>query len=221
MKILFLTLVGVSSLLGVLLGATLESSLAKLNANSASFVGMTASIKRTQHTAIINDDAREAGRIAMKRSKGKVAVLIDFTEPEPKAFSYRDKRVEMYLPKINTLQIYDTGKFDTALTQGLLIGFGTSSKELASNYAVKWMGDEKLGAHLELTPKLASTREHIKKIEMWLDPGDGYPRQVKIHQPSNDYMLIQYADLQMSSSLTDEQVRVKAPKNAKKEYPLK
>ncbi len=217
MKILFLTLVGVSSLVG----ATLESSLAKLNANSTSFVGMTASIKRTQHTAIINDDAREAGRMAMKRSKGKVAVLIDFTEPEPKGFSYRDKRVEMYLPKINTLQIYDTGKFDTALTQGLLIGFGTSSKELASNYDVKWMGDEKLGAHLELTPKLASTREHIKKIEMWLDAGDGYPRQVKIHQPSNDYMLIQYADLQMSSVLTDEQVRVKAPKNAKKEYPLK
>ena len=217
MKILFLTLVGVS----LLVGATLESALAKLNANSASFVGMTASIKRTQHTAIINDDAREAGRMAMKRSKGKVAVLIDFTEPEPKAFSYRDKRVEMYLPKINTLQIYDTGKFDTALTQGLLIGFGTSSKELASNYDVKWMGDEKMGAHLDLTPKSASTREHIKKIEMWLDAGDGYPRQVKIHQPSNDYMLIQYADLQMSSALTDEQVRVKAPKNAKKEYPLK
>ena len=89
--------------------ATLESSLSKMNANSATFQGMTASIKRTQHTAIINDDAREAGRIAMKRTKNKVAVLIDFTEPEPKAFSYRDKRVEMYLPKINTLQIYDTG----------------------------------------------------------------------------------------------------------------
>lgn len=207
--------------MGGLSGATLESSLAKLNANSTSFVGMTASIKRVQHTAIINDDAREAGRMSMKRSKGKVAVLINFTEPEPKAFSYRDKRVEVYLPKINTLQIYDTGKFDAALTQGLLIGFGTSSKELTSTYDVKWMGDEKLGAHLELTPKQAATREHIKKIEMWLDAGDGYPRQVKIHQPSNDYMLIQYSDLQMSPSLTDEQMRVKTPKGAKKEYPLK
>lgn len=214
---LIVILASVSSLAA----ATLESSLAKMNANSASFAGMTAAIKRTQHTAIINDDAREAGRIAMKRGKGKVAVRIDFTEPEPKAFSYRDKRVEMYLPKINTLQIYDTGKFDSALTQGLLIGFGTSSKELNANYDVKWLGDEKIGAHLELTPKAAATREHIKKIEMWLDAGDGYPRQVKIHQPSNDYMLIQYSDLQMNSSLTDDQVRVNAPKNAKKEYPLK
>ncbi len=219
MKIL--PLIAFLTSLGSLAAATLESSLAKMNANSASFAGMTASIKRTQHTAIINDNANEAGKIAMKRSKGKVAVLIDFTEPEPKAFSYRDKRVEIYLPKINTLQIYDTGKFDTALTQGLLIGFGTSAKELSSNYEIKWIGDEKLGAHLELTPKLAATKEHIKKIEMWLDAGDGYPRQVKIHQPSNDYMLIQYADLKMSSSLTDEQVRVQAPKNAKKEYPLK
>ncbi len=217
MKTLFLFI----TLVATLSAATLESTLAKMNANSASFSGMTASLKRTQHTAIINDDAHEAGRIAMKRMKGKVAVLIDFTEPEQKAFSYRDKRVEMYLPKINTLQIYDTGKFDTALTQGLLIGFGTSSKELSANYNVKWIGDEKLGTHLELSPKLATTKEHIKKIEMWLDAGDGYPRQVKIHQPSNDYMLIQYADLQMSSTLTDEQVRVKAPKNAKKEYPLK
>ena len=206
---------------GTLAAATLESSLAKMDANASTFSGMTASIKRTQHTAIINDDAREAGKIAMKRSKGKVAVVINFSEPETKAFAYRDKRAEVYLPKINTLQIYDTGKFDTALTQGLLIGFGTSSKELAANYTVKWMGDEKLGAHLELTPKLAATKEHIKKIEMWLDASDGYPRQVKIHQPSNDYMLIEYSDLKLSSSLTDEQVRVKAPKNAKKEYPLK
>ncbi len=217
MKLLTLTLLSAFSLAA----ATLESSMAKLNANSGTFAGMTASIKRTQHTAIINDDARESGKIAMKRSKGKVAFMLEITEPEPKSYSYRDKRFESYLPKINTLQIYDTGKYDTALTQGLLIGFGTSSKEVSSNYDVKWMGDEKIGAHLELTPKLASTREHIKKIEMWLDAGDGYPRQVKIHQPSNDYMLIQYSDLQMNSSLTDEQLRVKAPKNAKKEYPLK
>lgn len=204
-----------------LTAATLESSLARMDANAKTFVGMTASLKRTQHTAIINDDAREAGKIAMKSSKGKVAMAINFTEPETKSFSYRDKRAEVYLPKINTLQIYDTGKFDAALTQGLLIGFGTSGKEIASNYDIKWMGDEKLGAHLELTPKLASTKEHIKKIEMWLDASDGYPRQVKIHQPSNDYMLIEYSDLKMSSTLTDEQVRVNAPKNAKKEYPLK
>ncbi|MBY0506628.1 MAG: hypothetical protein K2X03_22095 [Bryobacteraceae bacterium] len=215
MKTLFLLLAAPG------LAATLESTLAKMNANSGTFAGMTATLKRTQHTAIINDDAREGGRIAMKRTKGKVAVLIDFTEPEAKAFSYRDKRVEMYLPKINTLQIYDTGKFDTALTQGLLIGFGTSSKELSANYDIKWIGDEKLGAHLELNPKLAATKEHIKKIEMWLDGADGYPRQVKIHQPSNDYMLIQYSDLQMNPALTEEQLRVKAPKNAKKEYPLK
>jgi outer membrane lipoprotein-sorting protein len=216
-KNLCLTLTLASSLAA----ATLESSLAKMDANASSFQGMTASIKRTQHTAIINDDAREAGKIAMKRSKGKVAVVINFTEPEPRAFSYRDKRAEVYLPKINTLQIYDTGKYDTALTQGLLIGFGSSSKELAANYDIKFIGDEKIGTHLELTPKLASTREQIKKIEMWLDPTDGYPRQVKIHQPSNDYMLIEYSDLKMNPSLTDEQVRVNAPKNAKKEYPLK
>ena len=206
---------------GLLEGATLESVLAKMNANSGSFAGMTAAIKRTQHTAIINDDAREAGRIAMKRTKGKVAVLIEIKEPEAKSYSYRDKRFESYLPKINTLQIYDTGKYDTAFSQGLLIGFGTSTKELSSTYDVKWIGDEKPGAHLELTPKQAGTREHIKKLEMWLDAGDGYPRQVKIHQPSNDYMLIEYSGLQMNNSLTDEQVRVKTPKNAKKEYPLK
>ncbi len=206
---------------GLSQGATLDSTLAKMSANSQSFTGMTATLKRTQHTAIINDDAKEAGNISMKQTKGKVAVLIDFKEPEPRSFSYRDKRVEIYLPKINTLQIYDTGKYDTALTQGLLIGFGTSSKELSANYDIKWVGDEKLGAHLELTPKLASTREHIKRIEMWLDNGDGYPRQVKIHQPSNDYMLIQYSELQINPNLSDEQVRVKAPKNAKKEYPLK
>ena len=191
---------------------TLEAIYAKMDANAAAFSGMTAKMARLDYTAIIKDTTKESGTLAMRKAKGKVAMKIDFLEPEKKAFSYRDKKVELYFPKINTVQVFETGKFDSALTQGLLIGFGTSSRELKSSYEVKLAGD-----HLELSPKEILVREHIKRIELWLDAGDGYPRQVKIHKPSGDYTLINYTEIKMAPGLGEERVRLELPKNVKRE----
>lgn len=190
----------------------LDSIYTKMDANAATFAGMTARMARLDYTAIIKDTSKESGTLAMRKSKGKVAMKIDFTEPEKKAFSYRDRKVELYFPKINTVQVFDTGKFDNALTQGLLIGFGTSSKELKASYEVALAGD-----HLQLAPKEILVREHIKNIELWLDAADGYPRQVKINKPSGDYTLINYSEIKMAPGLTEEQVKLQVPKNVKRE----
>ena len=194
---------------------TLDAIYSKMDANAASFSGMTAKMTRLDYTAIIKDTTKESGIVAMRKAKGgggRVAMKIDFTDPEKKSFSYRDKKVELYFPKINTVQIFETGKFDNALTQGLLIGFGSTAAELKSSYEIKLAGD-----HLELTPKEILVREHIKRIELWLDSGDGYPRQVKIHKPSGDYTLISYSEIRMMPGLTEDQVRLQLPKNVKRE----
>jgi outer membrane lipoprotein-sorting protein len=183
---------------------------------------MRARITTSDYTAIIRESRTESGTIAMKKLKGKnVALLINFLTPEPRGFSYRDKKVEMFYPKANTVQVIDVGKFDAALTQGLLIGFGASSNELLASYQIKLAGEPDLSgarsALLELTPKTANVSQHIKHIEMWLDPATGHPRQVKIHKPSGDSTTIAYAEIQMAPNLPEDQVRLKLPKDVKRE----
>jgi outer membrane lipoprotein-sorting protein len=209
-------------------GATLDAVLQKMDANSAAYQGVVGKIKRTQYTAVIQESSVDSGSITIKRVKAKTAMmLMEITEPAKNArtLAYADKKISNYLPRINTVQIYDFGKFDAAITQGLLIGFGTSSKELRAAYDMKALGEETVAGakttRLELLPKSATMRDNIKKIELWMDNAGGYPRNVKVHESGGNYWLFTYSDVQLMPNIPDERVRFKAPASAKKEYPQK
>lgn len=208
--------------------ATLDAVLQKMDTNAAAYAGVVGKLKRTQHTAVINEDTVDAGTITIKRVKSKSAVmLMDISEPEGsrRTLAYADKKIINYLPKINTAQIIDFGKFDAAITQGLLIGFGTSGRDLRAAYDMKAMGEETIAGakttRLELLPKSATMRESIRKIELWMDNAAGYPRNVKVHENGGNYWLFNYSDIQLMPNIPDEKVRFKMPPNAKKEYPQK
>jgi outer membrane lipoprotein-sorting protein len=209
-------------------GASLDVVLQKMDANAAAYAGVVGKIKRTQHTAVINEDTVDSGTVVIKRVKSKSAMmLMEILEPEKnkRTLAYADKKIQNYLPKINTVQIFDFAKFDAAITQGLLIGFGTTSKDLRAAYDMKALADETIAGakttRLDLTPKSANMRENIKKIELWIDVAAGYPRQVKVHESGGNYWLFAYSDIQLLPNIPDERVRLKLPANVKKEYPQK
>lgn len=213
---------------GALPAATLDAVLQKMDANAAAYAGVVGKIKRTQHTAVINEDTVDSGTVVIKRVKSKSAMmLMEINEPDKnrRTLAYADKKIQNYLPKINTVQIFDFAKFDSAITQGLLIGFGTSSKDLRAAYDMKALAEETVGggktARLELLPKSATMRENIKKIELWMDLAAGYPRQVKVHESGGNYWLFAYSDIELLPNIPDERVRFKMPANVKKEYPQK
>ena len=208
--------------------ATLDAALQKMDANAAAYAGVVGKIKRTQHTAVINEDTVDSGTVVIKRVKAKSAMmLMEITEPEKnrRTLAYADKKIQNFLPKINTVQIFDFGKFDAAITQGLLIGFGTTSKDLRAAYEMKALAEETVGGgkttRLELLPKSATMKENIKKIELWMDLAAGYPRQVKVHESGGNYWLFAYSDIELLPNIADERVRFKMPANVKKEYPQK
>ena len=190
------------------------------------FRGMTAKIRMISYTAIIKETTEESGTITLRSPKPRTVVaLIDFEKPDKKSFSFRDKKAQIYLPKINTVQEYDLGKYDSLLTQGLLIGFGTSSKDLQKNYTISGGTDETIEglktSKLELVPTAETIRQHITRIELWVGTDTGLPVQEKLYRKSGDYTHIVYSDMKLQSNLTDEQVKLKLPGNVKKEYPQK
>ncbi len=223
MKLAKILVVG---LCAVILAAEDNPILARIDSAAASFRGMTAKIRKISYTAIIKEKTEESGVIALRSPKAKqVTALMNFDKPDKKSIAFRDKRAQIYLPNINTVQEYDLGKYDDLLTQGLLIGFGTPIKELKKNYDIKVAGEDmvegKKASRLDLLPTQQTLKQHLTRIELWIDPNTGLPIQQKLYQPSGDYTQIIYSDLKLEPRLTDDQVRLSLPANVKKEYPQK
>jgi len=205
---------------------TLSELLAKLDQNASTFRSMSAKLERIDYTAVLKDASKESGSILMLMKKpGNVAMRIDFVQPDVKQVSYADKKVQNYLPKINTVQIVDVGKIDNLISQGVLIGFGTTSKELKKGYTIRIVGEESIGGKgttkLELIPKADSPLMKVKKIEVWLANSDGYPLRQKLYQGAGDYNQASYTDLKINPSIEEKDLRLTLPKNVKKEYPSK
>lgn len=194
-----------------------------MDAAATSFRGVSATLNKVSHTAVINDDSRESGSMRMLRQDKTVQVLLEFAEPDVRSMAFRDRKVEIYYPKIQTVQEYDLGKFGNLVDQFMLLGFGTPGRELAASYKVRVVGEDAVAeqrtVRIELVPKSSKVLEHLKKAELWISESGGYPIQQKFYQSSGDHTTITYTNVQRNPELDAESVRLKLPKGVKREYP--
>ncbi len=204
----------------------LQQTLARMDQSSAAFRGMTSKIRRVSYTAVINENNIDSGTMFLKRARPRdLRMLVELTEPDPKSVAFQGRKLEIYFPKIKTVQEYDVGKNRSLLEQFLLLGFGSSGRELAANYALKALGSESVSGEkttrLELTPKSAAVLEQLKKVELWISDSGGYPVQQKFYLPGGDYMLVTYSELKLNPEMADSAVKLKLPRGVKREFPQK
>lgn len=204
----------------------LQHALARLDKAATGFRGLTANIKKTSYTAIIKESTEEQGRMTLFRPKPKdLRMLVEFDKPEVRAVAFQNRKIQIFYPKLMTVQEYDLGKQASLVDQFLLLGFGTSSKELKQSYDIKHTGEEVLPGgkadRLEMVPKSEEARKSVKRIEIWISQADGVTVQQKVHQPSRDFVLISYSDIKLNPAMTEDSVKLKLPKGVKKETPQK
>lgn len=228
MKAAFSTLCALTAAVTVCHGAdlTTDEVLKRLDGAARTFRGMKATFAKKSYTAIIKETTAESGRITLRSPKPRqVTALIEIQKPEVRSIAMRDKKVQIFYPKINTVQEIDIGKYDSLLTQGLLIGFGTSASDLKKSYGIQYKGEEAIDGQrafkLELLPRVESIKQHLSRIELWISESTNAPVQQRLHQSSGDYTQIQYSGMQLMSNLTEESVTLSLPKNVKREYPQK
>ena len=207
-------------------GVTTDEVLSKLDKAAPSFKSMSAGISQSNYTKVLDEKTTETGEIALKKSAPRdLATLINFTKPNPRTVAFRGRKAEIYYPKLKSVQEYDLGKRSDLLDQFLLVGFGTTGKELKANYAVKYLGDETIGGQnthkLELLPAATARREKLQKLELWVSDDGAYPVQQKFIQQSGDYYLITYTDVKLNPQLGDESFKLNLPKGVKREFPGK
>jgi outer membrane lipoprotein-sorting protein len=224
---LFLPLLCVVGALG--LRAQTETSgadavLARMDAAAPSFHAMSAAITMTTMTAIINDKTVEYGELRMQKSGSEVRAVLDFGTQKnaSRQIGFFGKTIRIYYPKLNTYQDYDVGKNTDVLNQFLLLGFGTSGKDLVRSYDVKAAGQENLSGRsttkLLLEPKDPEVRKRLTKIEMWIPDNQAYPIQQQFFEPSGNYRIVEYNNVKLNPSIKGK-LELKLPSDAKRQGP--
>lgn len=203
-----------------------QAILAKMDKVGPTFHGMSAKIKRVSYTAIIKDTSEEAGTFLLKKNSPRdVQVLINFIAPDQKTVAIHNTKVEVYLPKINTVQEYDLGQYRGLVNQYLLLGFGSTGKELAKEYTIKAAAVEKLAGQettrLNLVAKSPKVLEQFPEIVLWISNDTVAPLQQKLIAPSGDYYMATYQDVQLNPSFPPNALTLQLPKNVVRERPQK
>jgi outer membrane lipoprotein-sorting protein len=206
-------------------GDNVQQILARMDKAASDFKSMTAQVDWITHTDVLNENDKETGSVTMKKVQpGEVQGLVDFTSPDRKTITFEKRRFQEYLPKLNTLEVYDLAKHGEQLDKFLMIGFGTSGMELAKDYDVSVLGTENVSSqaalHLRLIPKTVDARQYIQKIELWIpEQGDPYPLREKILEPSGDYRLVVYSGTKINPPLQPDALQLKLPPGVKTEHP--
>jgi len=204
---------------------SLESVLERMDRTAASFKTFSADLRSVAHTAVIDDDDVSTGTILVKRANRGMDMLMELTAPDRKSIAIHGQRAEIYLPKMKTIDEYDISRYRALFDQFLLIGFGTSGKELAQAYNMKVLGTDQVAGlqatRLELVPKSPEVLKNVKKLELWIPESADYPVQQKFYLAAGDYKLATYTNVRKNPPLSDSDLKLRAPKDAKREFPQK
>ncbi len=209
---------------GRLYAQSLDETFARMDRTAQQLKTVAAGMKRDVHTSVINDDAIDTGTLKLKREKShETRMLVDIVGKDAKTVSLADSTVSVYLPKSKVVQVYDIGEKKQMIEQFLLLGFGASTKELKETYDVSWVGAENIGAqptgHLKLIPKAKDVSRQVANAELWMSIANGLPLRQKIVFTSGDYWLVDYSDVRFNPPLSDDDLKIKTPKDVQIEHP--
>lgn len=183
---------------------SVDAVLARMDQAAPVFRGMTADVEMKTYTAILSDTTTERGTLKMQRLKsGEVRAIIDFSaQQDARVIAFLGKIVRIYYPKLPAYQDYAVGKNTDVLNQFLLLGFGSSGKQLAQSYQITMEGSEKLAGRdttkLLLMPNDPKVKEHLTKIEMWVPNDAAYPIQQQFYEPSGNYRIVSYTNVKIN-----------------------
>ncbi|MBC7925365.1 MAG: outer membrane lipoprotein carrier protein LolA [Bryobacteraceae bacterium] len=201
--------------------ATTEDVLSKMDKASSLFNSMKSEITRVTYTKVLDEKTTESGTISVRKVGKDLQVYMEVEKPDPKIFAFRGRKAEIYLPRIKTVQEYDVGKQGSLVDQFLLIGFGTTGRDLKASYGVRYGGDETIvgqKAHkLQLTPIDEKLKERLESLTLWMDPSGEYPVQQQFVESSGNYYLFTYSNTKLNPGLTEESLKLKVPKGTKRE----
>lgn len=193
--------------------ADLERVLGQMDNAAAKFRSSEAKFVWNQYAKVVDETDTQKGRIYFRRSGSDTQMAADVMEPDKKYVVYSEGKVQLYQPKIDQVTVYSTGKDKAAVESFLVLGFGGGGHDMLKSFDVKYAGTETVDgvetAKLELTPKSEKLRNTFARILLWIDPARGISVQQQFFEPSGDYRLAKYSDIQLNQKIPDQAFKLK------------
>ena len=196
---------------------TLEQVLTKIDQVGASLRSMSSSISQRRWTDILQEfDQGESGQFFFLKQKDEIYLRKEIDNPQKNTLIISEGKLLYYQPKIKQLQKYDLGnKRDR--TEFLLLGFSSNKQALKEAYQIRLGKKETVEGReaypLELTPKSQSLSAYFSQIVLWIDTTLWVPIQQKLVEPTRDYLLIRFDDIELNPNISKSRFDLKLPKD--------
>ncbi len=197
----------------------LETVLSQIEKHGAGIHSMKARLEQKKWTEILEEfDEGESGTFLFLREQDQVYIRKEIDEPQPSSLLIGDGELVFFQPVIKQAQKYRLGNnMDKA--EFLLLGFGTSRRALEEAYQLRLLGTEKIEETpayvLEMIPKSEKVQAYFGKIVLWIEGSRWIPIQQKLVEPSDDYLLVRFREIELNPALTPADFQLKLPRGTR------
>jgi outer membrane lipoprotein-sorting protein len=195
----------------------LDAILARMDAAAPNFRAMSANVDMIEYQKILDDRTKDNGSLKMQRKGKDVRAIVTFPD---RVIGFLGDTVRVYFPNTNTFSDYKVGANANVLNQFLLLGFGSSGRELAKSYNITLEGTENVAGRetskLVLIPKDPMVTERLRKIEVWIPADGANPVQQQFYEPSGNWRKATYSNIVVNPPIQGT-LEMKLPAGAKKQ----
>jgi len=193
--------------------AGLEHVLSQLDKAASNFRTAEADFVWDQYQKVVNEHDIQKGKVYFRRQGQEIQMAADITEPAKKYLLFSGGKVQVYQPGINQITEYNVAKNRVELESFLVLGVGGSGRDLLRQYDVKYLGTEQADSlnaeKLQLIPKSVKVRNNVERILLWIDPARGVSVQQQFFEPSGDYRLTKYSNIELNQKIPDSVFKIK------------
>lgn len=201
----------------------LAAVLKSMDTAAAHFTTTQAEFEWDRYEKVINEvDDVQAGTIYYRRAGNEIEMKADIKKigdspstlkPEAKFVLFSKGAIRMYLPKADTVTVYDLGKNRSDFESYLVLGFGGSGQDLVKQWDVTYLGQESISGvatgKLQLVPKSQRLRNNLKQIILWIDLQRGISVQQQMFEPQGDYRLAKYSAIKVNEKISSDVFQLK------------
>jgi outer membrane lipoprotein-sorting protein len=197
----------------------LESVLNSMDQAAANFHSAQCDFVWDQYQKVVDDHDFQKGMMYFRRQGDDVEMAADITSPDKKYVLFSKGVVSYYQPSIDQVTEYNAGKNKADFESFLALGFGGRGHDLSKSYDVSYGGTEQVEgintAKLVLTPKSQRVRSLFQTITLWIDPARGVSVQQRFDEPSGDYRVTKYSNIQINHKMSGDVFKLKTTGHTK------
>lgn len=191
-----------------------QQILFRMDKTSRTLKTMTANLKQTKVTVVVNDVSEENGRLFYRKKRRMQTIKIDYEKPNLRTLLVEEGKIKIIEPRIKRYQEYNTSKAPGE-DKFHLFWFGKSSSKIQKDYYVNHLQDltidGKFTSLLELRPKSIKIKAMFTRIQLWIDHQKWIPIKTRLFEASEDHLTIVLSNIKINPRLSAKTFKLTIP----------